>query len=49
MVQQEKQPSPPLRILVNTIIIEIDPRGKEFAMLIPQSDGFSNVVVWGYH
>jgi hypothetical protein len=36
-----------LPVLLNAIMIEINPCGKQFAMLILCSHGFSNVVAWG--
>jgi hypothetical protein len=38
-----------LPILFNTIIIKIDPRCKEFAMVIPQAHGFGDAVTQGHH
>jgi hypothetical protein len=37
---------PPLPILLNAIFIEIIPRDKEFAMMIPRSHSAGNVVAW---
>ncbi len=46
---QSKNHPLPLPILLNTIIIKTDPHGKKIAMLIPRSDGFSNVGAQGHH
>jgi hypothetical protein len=40
---------PLLPILSNTMFIEINPRGKEFARMIPQACGVGNVDAWGPH
>jgi hypothetical protein len=36
-----------LPVLLNAIMIEINPHGEQFAMLILRSHGFSDVVAWG--
>jgi hypothetical protein len=36
-------------ILSNTMFIKIDPRGKEFARMIPQAHSVGNIVAWGPH
>ena len=41
--------SSPLLILLNVIFIEIDPPGKEFAMLLPRPHGVGVVVARGHH
>ena len=40
---------PLLPIFLNAIFIKIDPRGEEFAMLLPRPQVIGNLVAWGYH